>query len=597
MSERRPLWQIVRLLRPYAHGERSYLFAGAALGLLVVVFHILRPWPVKWILDSVTGSSHQSAKLIFFNPAHWGLAALSATFVIVATLGAIAEYFQMLTINGAGNRILFRFRAALFVHVLRQPLVFHESRETGELLTRIVYDTSRLRRGLNGILLKIVQTAVLFVATISVLAWINPTLGILTAGGGVLAFLSMKNSGRKIAGAARKQRRKEGSLAALVANELMAIREIKTFGIAQSAAAQKFARKNSKGLRQEQKVRRLAAGLSARVDILLAITVALSLAVGASETVSGRMTPGDLVLFFSYALSLRTPFAAFAAQTARLGRTYACAERLEKIANKHPADADDPAAIPAPVLQGAVALQDVAVKSPERARAGRKWALDGVTLSFAAGERVAIVGVNGSGKSTLLRVVLRLVEPQRGSVLLDGVDARQYRAESLRAQMSVVFQDSILSALTVRDNITLGLPDVNDLQVHQAVESVGASGMIARLPDGYDTVVRRGGKLFSGGERQRLALARAMMRGGRIWLLDEPTAGLDPVGAASLADILFAATEGRTVLWVTHELELLSRFDNVVALDSGRVTFYGTPVEYSLHLNSITHDPGDRAAN
>lgn len=597
MTDRRPLREIARLLRPYAVGEKLHFFAGAMLSIMVVVIHILRPWPVKWILDAVTHSGKHSVTLGPMHPASWGIAALSVTFVVVAIAGAGAEYWQAMTLNGAGNRVLFKFRAALFAHVLRQPLAFHESRETGELLTRIVYDTSRLRRGLNGMLMKIVQTLVLFVATIAVLVWIDPALGAVMAVGGALALLSMKSRGRRIASAARKQRRKEGSLAALVANELIAIREIKAFGISQSAASEQFEKRNRKGLHQEQKVRRLASGLALRVDILLAVAVSLALAIGAPAALSGRMTPGDLVLFFSYALALRAPFADFAAQTARLGRTYACAERLARIANKKPTDADSSGAIVSPQLRGAIALDDVAVKSPERARSGRKWALDGTSLSVGPGERVALVGPNGSGKSTLLRVVLRLADPQRGRVVFDGVDAGNYIAESLRAQMSVVFQDSVLSGLTVRDNILLGLPGANMEQVEQAVKSAGASQLLARLPAGYETPVRRGGSLFSGGERQRLALARAILRNGSVWLLDEPTAGLDPDGVKNLADVLFAATEGRTVLWVTHELELLPRFDSVVALDSGRVTFRGTPAEYALQLNAAAADSLDQVAS
>lgn len=586
MTRRRPLREIARLLRPYAADQRLQFSGGAMLGILVVVIHILRPWPVKWILDAVTQSTTGSLTPMLMHPASWGVAALSAAFVVIAIAGAGAEYWQAMTINGAGNKVLFRFRAALFTHVLRQPLAFHESRETGELLTRIVYDTSRLRRGLNGMLMKIVQTLVLFAATIGVLIWIDLALGAVMAVGGALALLSMKSRGRRIASAARKQRRKEGSLAALVANELIAIREIKAFGIGQSSASQQFEKQNRKGLRQEQKVRRLASGLALRVDVLLALAVSLALAIGAPAALNGRMTPGDLVLFFSYALALRAPFSDFAIQTARLGRTYACAERLARIAVKEPAGADLAGAIASPQLGGAITLDDVAVKSPERARGGRKWALDGVTLSVAPGERVALVGANGSGKSSLLRVVLRLTHPQRGTVSFDGVDAKQYGAESLRAQMSVVFQDSVLSGLTVRDNLVLGLPGASDDQLDQAVKAAGASRLLARLPSGYETPVRRGGSLFSGGERQRLALARAILRDGRVWLLDEPTAGLDPDGVKNLSDVLFAATEGKTVLWVTHELELLPKFDSVVALDSGRVKFRGTPAEYALHLDA-----------
>ena len=572
------LKEIARLLRPYAGDERPALTAGVSLALTVVALQVLRPWPIKWILDHLSGSpvSGPAAPLFNDSPAT-GVAVLSLVFVAISLAGAAAEYAQILTLNGAGNRILFRFRAALFRHILRQPLEFHESRDVGELLTRVVYDTSRLRRGVNGMLVRIVQPVALFVATIAVLLWIDPSLAGVMGVAGLIALVMMRRRGRRIASASRKQRKKEGRLATLVANELLAIRELQTFGAGSSGTAVSFEDRNSKSLKQEQKVRRLAAGLTLWVDVVLALAVAGAMALGANAVIGGSITPGDLVLFFSYALGLRAPFTDFSYQTARLGRTYACAERLARIADRK-ATTDVPGAVAAPAFKGAITLDNVSVKAPVRMRTGRKWALNGVSLDVQPGMRVAIVGANGSGKSTLLRAILRLVEPDRGRVLIDGTDIRGFTADSVRAQMSVVFQDSVLSGLTVRGNITLGLPDATDEAVAAAVDQAGVSKLVSRLPLGYDTPVRRGGRLFSGGERQRLALARAILRDGRIWLLDEPTSGLDTRGVGDLAEILFAATEGRTVIWVTHDPTILSRMDMVVELTAGRVATAATGV-------------------
>lgn len=565
------LKEIARLLRAHVGEDKRALYAGLLLSLVGVALQVLRPWPIKWILDHLSGApvSGPAASLIAGSPAS-GIAVLSLMFVAISLAGAAAEYAQVLTLNGAGNRILFRFRAALFRHILRQPLEFHESRDVGELLTRIVYDTSRLRRGVNGMLVRIVQPLALFVATIVVLLWIDPSLAGVMGIAGLIALIMMRRRGRRIASASRKQRKREGRLATLVANELLAIREIQTFGAGSSATADRFEGRNSKSLKEEQKVRRLAAGLTLRVDVVLALAVAGAMALGANAVIGGSITPGDLVLFFSYALALRAPFTDFSYQTARLGRTYACAERLARIADRK-GTTDAPSAASAPKFQGAITLENVSIKSPVRTRTGRKWALNGVSFTVEPGTRVAIVGTNGSGKSTLLRAIIRLVEPDRGRVLIDGADICGFTADSVRAQMSVVFQDSVLSGLTVRGNITLGLPDATDEAVAAAVEQAGAAKLVSRLPLGYDTPVRRGGRLFSGGERQRLALARAILRDGRIWLLDEPTSGLDTRGVGDLAEVLFAATEGRTVIWVTHDPSILSRMDRVIELGAGRV--------------------------
>lgn len=583
MDRRPPFAKLRRtalMLRPYAAGESRQLSAGILLGVAVVALHVLRPWPLKWILDYVTGvHGHGGLPEAMSRSPAWGILALILLFLALAVAEAGAEYGQVMVLNGSGNRVLFRFRAALFGHILRQPLAFHESRNVGELLTRVVYDTSRLRRGLNGFLIQIVQTVALFLATLAVLLWHHLALGIALAAGGLFALLAMQRRGRRIARAARKQRRKEGNLAAQVADELLSIRELQTFGLTHSALLSRFGRRNAGSLQQEQKVRRLAAGLIFRVDAILAVTLALAVALGLQGILAGRLTPGDLVLFVSYAMSLRSPFTDFARQTARLGRTYACAERLARLAELTPAIVDGPTALTTP-LQGGLAFESVSLKAPKRIRGGRKWTLRDMSWAVPAGKRVAIIGANGAGKSTLLRLALRLADPEKGRVLLDGLDLREYAIDSVRRQMSVVFQHSVLSGLTVRENIALGSPEATLEAVQAAAAAASAQSFIEGLPQGYDTPVRRGGDLLSGGERQRLAIARAVLRNGRIWLLDEPTTGLDQATARDLVELLVALTRNRTTLWVTHDPEVVSRLDWVLVVDHGTVVFSGPPDRY-----------------
>jgi ATP-binding cassette subfamily B protein len=583
----RAVRRIVAMLRPHGHGEGGPLTTGALLGLVVVALHVVRPWPLKWMLDYLTGTHAGHPVVAWVGRAPGvGLAALSALFVAIALLGAAAEFSQVMLLNGLGNRVFFRFRAALFDHILRLPLAYHESREVGELLTRNVYDTARLRRGVNGMLVRVFQTIVLFAAIIAVLLWIEPALGTVFAIGGGLALVMMGRRGRRVARAAKRQRRKEGSLAALVAAELRAVRELQTYGEQASAVRHQFAERNRKSLRQEQKVRRLAAGLVLRIEILLAITTALAVWLGARAVASGAIGAGDLVLFFSYALALRAPFADFARQTGRLGRTYACADRLLRIADRPPGVVDRPDAVAAGPIRAEIVLDDVATKAPKRTRHGRKWTLDGISVAIPAGARVALVGPNGAGKSTLLRLVLRLADPDRGRVLIDGRDLREYATDTIRAQTSVVFQHGVLAGLTARQNIALGAPDAKIEAVRAAAAAAGADRLVERLPLGYDTPVRRGGDLFSAGERQRLAIARALLRDGRLWLLDEPTTGLDLMAAAELTEVLLSVTRGRTTLWISHDPSLVSRLDWVVSLDRGRLVFAGPTGEYAERVGA-----------
>lgn len=572
------LRRIIALLRPHAVGEGRKLALGGWLGVAVVGLHIIRPWPLKWLLDLLT-SRHRHAPIVAWaaNDGVTGAIALSAAFVALSALFALAEYAQRTVLNGVANRMAYRLRTALFEQILQKPLDFHESHESGELLTRIVYDTTRLRRGVAGILLHVFQTLFLLAATSVVLFWIAPLLAILVAAGGGAALMLIQHRGRRIAAGAHRQRRKEGRIAALVAAELDGVREMQALGTRGSAAATRFRRKSAHSLGSEQQVSRLSARMGLQVELLFASTVAIVMAAGAYAVARERFSAGDLVLFVTYVLALREPFAQFARQASRLGRTAACADRLAALARvAHPVAE----ATAAPPLRGAIRLDGISVKAPKKTRGARKWALDGVSCAIAPGERIAVIGRNGAGKSTLLRVVLGILPPTHGDVTVDGHEMARLEPGSLREQLSVVFQDTPLFGATVGENIGLGRADASAAEIARAAEEAHVSRLIDQLPAGYDTPVRRRGALFSAGERQRIAIARALLRNGRVWLLDEPTAGLDGELAAQLVDTLLERTRGRTTLWATHDRSLIPRLDRVLVLAKGQVAFLGDPREY-----------------
>jgi ATP-binding cassette, subfamily B, bacterial len=574
---------IAALLWPHTRGDRHLLVGGAALSLLLILLRVAQPWPLKWILDLLTARQEHAAFGGFLKAPALGIPGLSLLYIAITLAAATVAYAERLALAGLGNRVLYRFRTALFGHVLAQPLAFHESRTTGELLTRIVYDTARLRQGVNAILLRIFQTVGLFVAMLAVLLWLNARLAAVVGLGALLALAAMGWSGGRIARAARKQRKKEGRLATTVAEDLLGVRELQAYR-AGRWPDERFGRKNVKSLVHEQRVRQLAAWLVLRIEILVALTITVILWVGARAVQAGALTPGDLVLFVSYAAGLYRPLEQFARQAYKLGKTFACADRLRKIMAEPPGIADAPDAVPAPALRGDVAFEDASVETPKALRGARKRALSGITFAAAAGERVAILGGNGAGKSALLRTVLRFVDPDQGRVLLDGRDLRSYTLESVRRQISVVFQENVFFGLSVRENIALGDPAAGLEAVERAAQRARIDRFIARLPEGYETPIRRGGELFSGGERQRIAIARALHRDGRIWLLDEPTKGIDPATAADLTGILLEATEGRTVLWVTHDPAVLPMVDRVVVLKNGELQFTGSPAAYGEWL-------------
>ncbi len=568
--------RLKRAMGPHLREQKAALAGTVLLSALVLTLRMAQPWPLKWIVDHLSYGGTILPGGIDFGG--WTLTVFCAVYLALSLLAALSEYGQMMHAGGVVNKTVYAFRGRLFRHVLRLPLGYHDRKEVGDLITRVVSDISRFRRGLLGLMLRGVRSVLTFLATVAVLCWIDAALAGVALACGLVAGGRMILRGRLILEAARKSRQKEGRLAGYVEEDLQGIRELQTYRAGDPGDA-RFERQNAKSLKAEQKLRRLEAGLLFFVDSALTFGLCAIVWFGTSRVTEGLLTTGDLVLFLSYLLNLYRPFAQFARQASKTGRTLACAERLLKVIEREPEIADRPGAIAAPPFRGAVAFEGVSARTRVKGVEPRQ-VLSNVSFRVEPGQRVAILGPNGAGKSTLLRHVLRLADPAEGRVLIDGGDIRDFALATLRGQFSAVYQDATFFGLTVRENIALGRPEATEEEIRAAAERARVSGFVDGLPQKFDTMVRRRGKLFSSGEQQRLALARAILRDGRIWLLDEPMTGLDAVAAEQLEEALLDATRGRTTLWVTHYLPTAAKLDRVLFIEEGILKFFGPSDEF-----------------
>jgi ATP-binding cassette subfamily B protein len=293
------------------------------------------------------------------------------------------------------------------------------------------------------------------------------------------------------------------------------------------------------------------------------------------------MTAGDLLVFLTYLKNAFKPLRDLAKYTGRLAKATAAGERVLELLDREPEVRDRPGAVPAPPFQGAVCFEGVQFEYTPGHRV-----LRGIDLAVPAGRHVALVGPSGHGKTTLLSLLPRLYDPRRGRVLIDGRDIRDYTLESVRAQVSVVMQDTILFAATVRDNIAYGAPGATEDGILAASRLANAHDFVLALPDGYDTVLGERGATLSHGQRQRIAIARATMRNAPIIILDEPTAGLDEANARLVMEALERLIAGRTVFLITHTLSHARRADLIVVLEGGRVVEQGRHAEL-LHRDGL----------
>jgi ATP-binding cassette subfamily B protein len=362
-------------------------------------------------------------------------------------------------------------------------------------------------------------------------------------------------------------------MAATASETITAIRTVQAFSL-ESAFEQQFSRQNEKSLKQDVKARRLAASLERSVDLLTAIAGALVLFYGTRMVLNGELTAGVLLVFLAYLKNAFRPIQEFAKYTARIGKAAAAGERVLDLLHHIPEIRDLPGAVGASPFHGEVVFQNVHFGYEQ----GRP-VLQDINLSVRPGQRVALVGQSGSGKTTLVSMLLRLYDPTEGGILIDGRDIREFTLESLRMQISVVLQDNVLFAVSVRDNIAFGSPGASPADVEAAARLANAHDFISALPEGYDTILGERGVTLSQGQRQRIAIARAAIRKAPILILDEPSTGLDKKNEAAVLDALQRLHQGRTTFLISHDLRHATGVDLIFYLEHGRILERGTQAE------------------
>lgn len=567
------LRMILRRFWPYVRQHRL-LVLGSLFALVAEVFlRLLEPWMLALVLDYVVLPQNGQAKplpvISSMDPSSVLLLA-SVGLVVAVALRAVAVYFSTVGFALVGNKVLTQVRADLYRHLHRLSLSYHNRTRRGDLTVRVIGDIGMLKDVIVTALLPVLGNIFILVGMLGVLFWLNWQLALLAMVTVPLFWLSTVSLTDKIHSVSRDQRRREGSMASSAAESLGAIHIVQALSL-EEAFASAFARQNKKSLKDGVKGTRLSARLERTVDVLVAISTGLVLYFGAQLVLGGELTAGALVVFLTYLKNALKPVRDFAKYTGRLAKATAAGERVLDVFEREPDIQDAPNAVPAPPLQGEVRFESVTFAyEPDHP------VLKDVSFEAHPGERIALVGASGHGKSTLVNLVLRLYDPQSGQVMVDGRDVRDYTLASLRTQIGVVLQDTVLFAASVRDNIAYGAPDATDEQIWAAAALANAHEFIEQLPDGYDTVLGERGVTLSGGQRQRISIARAAIRNAPILILDEPSTGLDDENARTVSAALERLAVGHTTFLITHDLRQVSHADQILLIEGGRVVEHGT---------------------
>jgi ATP-binding cassette subfamily B protein len=564
---------IGRRLQRYARKRRTRLAGAFALTVLLMIVRLLEPWPLKLIFDHVLLGEPLPSTLTALG-AGWGttglLTLLIVAIVVIAALAGLLYYHQSLLSSRLGQEVVSELRFDLYRHLQALSFSFHDRRQTGDLIVRLVGDIRLVRDAVVSLPIDIAQS-VLLVLGMSVIMLVMDWQLALTAFVMLpLSAMLVRRYRQPMRSAVREQRRQEGDLATLASDSLGAIRVIQGFGL-EERVAERFGGANRRSLKQGLKAARVEAKLRWSSDVAAGLVTAVVVGFAAWRIVRGHLSPGDLIVFVTYLRAYARPMRRISKTTERIARTAAAAERILDLFAQVPEITDRPGSVDAGRLRGSIEFERVSH------RHGRHpWVLRRIDLRIAAGERVGVVGPTGAGKSSLISLIPRFYEAAEGVVRIDGRDVRDLTVESLRSQISMVFQEPILFAATVSENIAYGRPGASPEEVVAAARRAGIHDLIAALPDGYETELGERGGTLSGGQRQCVAIARAMLRDAPIVLLDEPTTGLDARSQALVSGAVHRLVEGRTVLLVSHDLRTLHDVDRIVVIEGGRIVQQGS---------------------
>ncbi len=568
----KPRLTIRSLLRPH--------LAALSLGLLAVIgeglANLLEPWPLKVVLDDVLGSHPAKGfldRLVHAGVGYDRLAIVTlacAAVLLIAALNALCSYVEKYLTTSVGQWVTHDLRQAIYAHVQRLSLAYHDEKRSGDLISRVTSDVDAIQSFISSGLLGTLVNGLTLAGMVGVMFYLNWRFTLIALSVAPLLFGVVYTYTRRIKKATRAVRRKEGEIVSVMEEVLSAIRVVKAFA-REDYELQRFEEQNLESMEIALNARSLKAKLAPLVQIIVAAGTCLVLWFGARMALSGVLSAGDMVVFILYLGKMYKPMQELSKMTDAYSKAAVGYERVQEVLATEREVKDLPGARRAPKLKGRIAFDRVWFEYvPDHP------VLREVSFEVEPGQLTALVGPTGAGKTTIISLLPRFYDPSAGAVRIDGRDVRGFTQRSLRRQMSLVLQDSVLFHAPIWHNIAYGKPDARPTEVLRAAELANAREFIEELPEGYATMVGERGMTLSGGQKQRIAIARAIIRNAPILLLDEPTSSLDAASERLVFEALDRLMEGRTAIVIAHRLSTAQRADAILVVEEGRIVERGT---------------------
>jgi subfamily B ATP-binding cassette protein MsbA len=561
------------LIRPY----RGTLAIILVAMLVETLMSLAAPWPLKIILDNVVGDKKMAPwmhdllhpLLEHGNRLHIALIA-AGLYVAISALSALASYIENYYTESAGQWVAHDLRMRMYNHLQRLSLSYYDTHQTGPILSTLTADISTIQGFASSSTLDILVDILTIFSMLVLMFWLNWDFTLIAVAVTPFLLLFVSRFKKAVKAATREVRKQQSAIVAVVQQGLESMQVVKAFG--QEGAEEEMLKSVSQAtVAAALKARSVKALLSPVVTIVVAFCTAIVLWRGAALILTGAMTVGSLTVYLAYLSRFFKPVKDLATTTNAIAQVTVGVERVRGILDTDAVIPEKPDALEPAALKGEIELRDVAFGYDKETPI-----LTDVSFHIAPGEFVGIVGPTGAGKSTVVSLIPRFYDVTAGSVMVDGVDVRDYRIKPLRDQIGYVLQDTVLFHGTILENIAFGNPHATRDEILAAAKLANADEFIARMPLGYETLVGERGSTLSGGQRQRIGIARVMVRNSPILLLDEPTAALDSESEKLVIDALETLMKGRTVIAIAHRLTTIRDADQIIVIAGGIVAENGS---------------------
>jgi len=565
----------MNLYRRVSGYYRPYLGTILFSLILLVIgvnFNLLKYWPVQWVIDNVVTvgpGGKVSWKGWTFSPGHAALAAAVAMVVIYLLAGLLGFWRNYVSIE-IGLKALLQLRTQLYSYLQYLPLHFHDRRRSGDSTFRVAYDSQAVQTFYNRGFDTIFGSVVTLLTTFAYMAAMDSVLAGVSLLILPLLWLTIYFFSARVRKQTTTLQQEESDVLARASEGLTSIRIVHAFG-QEEYEVREFEREARSSYAANLQLTITNAISTLAIACVMALGLSLVLYVATLHILDHRLTVGQLTLFLAYVTMLYQPLEQLSYTAWALEGAAAGMQRVFEILDAEDSVPEMPGAKPMPRAKGEITFENVAFAyEPEHP------ILRGIDIAVKPGQTVALVGGTGAGKTTLLSLVPRFYDPIGGRVLIDGNDVRGATKKSLRGNISVVLQDTLLLSGTVLENIAYGRPSATRAEIQAAAQAAQAHTFIEKLPNGYDTPVGERGVRLSGGQKQRIGLARAFLKNAPILLLDEPTSALDLETEAEIMGTLQTLMRRYTTLIVTHRLSTVHHVDCIHVLEEGRVVESGT---------------------